>query len=135
MAMALFPFRNPITEATGCLGGIAIRDDKRSGNIRANGFVWLDSSCFPVPAVGYFGNSGRTVLNGPDVNNWDLSFEKSFFLARESTRLQLRAEMFDAWNHAQFQQPDGDAGAGGNFGRISAARPPRLIQIGLRLLW
>ena len=23
MAMALFPFRNPITEATGCLGGIA----------------------------------------------------------------------------------------------------------------
>jgi hypothetical protein len=24
IAMALFPFRNPITEATGCLGGIAM---------------------------------------------------------------------------------------------------------------
>jgi hypothetical protein len=49
-------------------------------------------------------------------------------------RLQFRAEMFNAWNHAQFLQPNGDSGAGPNFGRISATRPPRLIQLAVKLL-
>jgi hypothetical protein len=106
-----------------------------SGNIRENGFVWFDAPCFPIPPAGYFGNSGRTVLNGPGINNWDLGLEKFFVPVRDSIKLQMRAELFNAWNHAQFQQPNGDAGAGANFGRISAARPPRLIQIGLKLLW
>jgi hypothetical protein len=43
--------------------------------------------------------------------------------------------MFNAWNHAQFQQPNGDAGAGANFGRISATRAPRLVQLAIKLLW
>ena len=60
--------------------------------------------------------------------------EKSFPL-RDTTRLQFRAEMFNAWNHAQFLQPNGDSGAGANFGRISATRPPRLIQLAVKLLW
>ena len=34
-----------------------------------------------------------------------------------------------------FQHPNGDAGAGANFGRVSATRDPRLIQIGIKLLW
>jgi hypothetical protein len=49
--------------------------------------------------------------------------------------LQFRAEFFNAWNHAQFEQPNGNAGAGSNFGRISASRPPRLIQIAAKVLW
>ena len=51
------------------------------------------------------------------------------------TRLQFRAEMFNAWNHAQFLQPNGDSGAGANFGRISATRPPRLIQLAVKVVW
>ena len=54
---------------------------------------------------------------------------------KEAVGLQFRAEFFDAWNHAQFQQPNGNAGAGANFGRISAARPPRLIQLALKMVW
>jgi hypothetical protein len=111
------------------------RSDQLSGNIRNNGFLWFDTACFPVPPVGYFGNSGRTVLNGPGLNNWDIGVEKSFALAQETPRLLLRAETFNAWNHAQFEQPNGNAGAGVNFGRISAALPPRLIQVALKLLW
>jgi hypothetical protein len=108
---------------------------KFSDKARSNGFLWFDRSCFPVPPVGYFGNSGRTVLNGPGLNNWDVGVEKFFPLtAHESTRLQLRIEMFNAWNHTQFQQPDGNVGDGPNFGRISATRPPRLIQIGIKIV-
>jgi len=53
---------------------------------------------------------------------------------KESFSLLFRAEFFNAWNHAQFQQPDGNAG-GANFGRISAARPPRLIQFAAKVVW
>jgi hypothetical protein len=111
------------------------RSDALAENVRGNGFRWFDTACFPVPAVGYFGNSGPTVLSGPGLNNWDVGVQKSFPVRGESTALQFRAEMFNTWNHAQFQQPNGDAGAGANFGRISATRPPRLIQIALKLVW
>jgi hypothetical protein len=113
--------------------------DGRSGalsdNLRGNGFLWFDPSCFSVPAVGFFGNSGRTVLGGPGINNWDLGLEKTFLLPRDSARLTLRGEAFNAWNHAQFEQPNGNAGAPALFGRVSATRPPRLIQLALKLRW
>jgi hypothetical protein len=111
------------------------RSEQLSGNIRGNGFLWFDATCFPVPPVGYFGNSGPTVLSGPGLHNWDLGVEKSFPLARDSAQLQIRAEMFNAWNHAQFQQPNGDSGDGANFGRISSSRPPRVTQVALKLHW
>jgi hypothetical protein len=108
------------------------RNGNLSGNIRSNGFLWFDPACFLVPGVGYFGNSGPTVLDGPGINNWDIGIEKSFPV-RERARVQLRAEMFNAWNHAQFGQPDGNSGDGPNFGRISSVRPPRLIQLAAKL--
>lgn len=114
----------------GCDG----RNSGLSGNIRNNGFLWFDPSCYQVPAAGYFGNSGATVLYGPGINNWDLGMTKLTPLT-ESVDLQIRAEFFNAWNHAQFQQPNGNAGAGANFGRISASRKPRLIQFGAKLIW
>jgi len=111
------------------------RSSHLSDHIRSNGMLWFDPACFPVPPAGYFGNSGATVLNGPGLNAWDLGFEKTFAISRETTKLQVRTEMFNAWNHAQFQQPNGNAGAGVNFGRISATLPPRLVQIALKLQW
>ena len=71
------PFITPLPDRV-CDG----RSDQLSGNVRNNGFLWFDTACFPSPRVGYFGNSGPTVLNGPGVNNWDLGVEKSFPLQR-----------------------------------------------------
>ena len=111
------------------------RSDPLSGKIRSNGFLWFDTSCFGVPNVGYFGNSAPTVINGPGLNNWDVGVLKVFPLVRDSIKLQLRGELFNAWNHAQFGQPNGNAGAGPNFGRISASLPPRLIQVAAKVYW
>jgi hypothetical protein len=62
--------------------------------------------------------------------------EKSFTLAEgKSERLLLWAEMFNAWNHTQFEPPDANAGDGAKFGRISATLPPRLIRVSIKLLW
>jgi hypothetical protein len=112
------------------------QNGRLSGDLRSNGFLWFDTSCFPLAPIGYFGNSGRTVMSGPGLDNSDVGVEKSFtFADSKFPTLQLRAEMFNAWNHTQFQQPDAMAGDGANFGRISAALPPRLIQVSLKLLW
>jgi hypothetical protein len=111
------------------------RSEQLSDNVRSNGFLWFDPACFQVPPVGYFGNSGPTVINGPGLRNWDIGVHKSFLVMRPRVRLQLRAEMFNVWNHAQFQHPNGNAGAGANFGRISATFAPRLIQLAVRILW
>jgi hypothetical protein len=111
------------------------RSDALSGDIRNNGFLWFNTRCFPAPSPGYFGNSGPTVLNGPGLNNWDIGIHKSFALKPERTRLEVRGELFNAWNHTQFGQPNPNAGAGANFGRISATRPPRLVQLALKIYW
>jgi hypothetical protein len=112
------------------------RSSEISENVRNNGFLWFDTSCFVTPPVGYFGNSGRTVLNGPGLNNWDIGVQKSFVLPEStSARVILRGEAFNAWNHTQFGLPNGDLSAGVNFGRVSSTRPPRLIQISAKIMW
>jgi hypothetical protein len=111
------------------------RSDRLSANIRNNEFLWFNTACFPVPPVGYFGNSGRTVLNAPGLNNWDIGVEKPVRVTRDRISFQLRAEMFNAWNHAQFEPPDANAGDTETFGRISSARTPRLVQVALKFLW
>ena len=111
-------------------------DDRFSGNLRSNGFVDFDTSCFSSPPVGFFGNSGRNPIYGPGINNWDLGLQKTFPLPfRERTRFEFRAEFFNAFNHAQFNPPNGNTGSGANFGRISGARAPRLIQLGIKVIF
>ncbi|MEX2261324.1 MAG: TonB-dependent receptor [Bryobacteraceae bacterium] len=109
-------------------------DSELANSIRTNGFQQFDTSCFVIPPAGFFGNTGRNVINGPGINNWDAGIEKHFAI-REAARIQFRAEMFNVFNHAQFGLPNADAGAGLNFGRVSSARAPRLVQLGLKLLW
>ncbi len=54
-----------------------------------------------------FGNMGRNILRGPGFVNWDASISKIWHL-NERFSLQLRGEMFNVLNHANF--------AGGSVG-------------------
>jgi hypothetical protein len=56
-------------------------------------------------------------------------------LTKDGISFQLRVEMFNAWNHAQFEPPDANAGDKETFGRVSAARTPRLAQVALKFRW
>jgi hypothetical protein len=53
----------------------------------------------------------------------------------EQTRLEFRGEFFNAFNHTQFGLPNADSGAGPNFGRVSSAHTPRLIQLGAKVIF
>jgi hypothetical protein len=109
------------------------RSGLQNNNLRSNGLYWLETSCFAAPAAGFFGNSGANILTGPGVSNWDAALEKRVQLG-EALNLQIRAELFNALNHAQFKNPDSTVGDA-NFGQVTQARDAREIQLGLKLLW
>ena len=72
-------------------------------------------------------------MGGPGPSNIDLSALKDFSVT-ESVRAQFHAECFNIANHANFATPDNDI-ASPNFGRALAAAPPRLFQLGLKMIF
>jgi len=95
--------------------------------------AWFNTAAFAQPAPGRFGSIGRNTLRGPGINNLDLALFKNFDVGRGS-RVQFRFESFNAFNHAQFNAPVVNV-ADNRFGRILSARPGRINQIGLKLLF
>jgi Carboxypeptidase regulatory-like domain len=111
------------------------RNDDLLHNLRTDGLIAFDTSCFVIPPVGFFGNAGRDIINSPGANNWDIGFQKFFTIVGEQKKLEFRAEMFNAFNHANFGQPNANVADGLNFGRVSSAAAPRLIQLGMKFLF
>jgi hypothetical protein len=95
---------------------------------------WFDTSCFVAPSSqGPFsiGNSGRNILRGPRVFNWDFGAFKDFQFA-EQKRLQFRSEFFNFTNTTNFGLPAATINAG-TPGVITSAAPARIIQFGMKL--
>jgi hypothetical protein len=72
----------------------------------------------------------RRFFHGPGINNWDLAFHKNTRITERVT-LEFRGELFNAFNHAQFENPDGDVA--GSMGQVTSAREPRIGQLALKL--
>jgi hypothetical protein len=55
----------------------------------------------------------------------------------ESTKLQFRAEAFNVFNHAQFNNPSGlvNNNVQGGFGYVTSANDPRIMQVALKFLF
>ncbi|PYV93807.1 MAG: hypothetical protein DMG05_00235 [Acidobacteria bacterium] len=94
---------------------------------------WFNTQAFKQPAAGFLGNSGRSILNAPGLNNWDTGLFKNFRIS-EQMSFQFRFESFNAWNHTQWDVPVRDV-SDSRFGQVIAARPARINQIGLKFLW
>jgi Carboxypeptidase regulatory-like domain len=94
---------------------------------------WFNTSAFVFPPRGTFGNAGRNILTGPGYSNVNASLVKNAALS-EQLKLQLRAEVFNLFNHPNFNLPDNFLGSP-TFGRITSAQSPRHIQFGVKLLF
>ncbi len=73
---------------------------------------------------------------GPGLVDMDLSISRSIALFRESQRLSFRADIFNLFNHPNFDPPD-HVFDSQNFASLPSAnqfgtRPPRQIQLALR---
>jgi hypothetical protein len=94
---------------------------------------WFNTAAFAQPALGELGNLGRNTERGPGINNLDLALFKNVELSHQ-VRLQFRLESFNALNHTQFDGVSTNLAAT-NFGVVTSARPARINQLGLKLLF
>ena len=104
-------------------------------NPRKTGGSYFNTNNFADPALGQFGNSSRTICCGPPISNTDISILKRTRI-NERWDTEFRAEFFNAWNHAQFVNPDGNfSDLGSTFGVVTNTRDPRVIQFALKFLF
>jgi hypothetical protein len=99
---------------------------------------YLNPAAFAMVPVGTIsrvpirpGNAGFRVARGPGQWNVDLGLGKSFNM-RESVKLDLRMDMFNAFNHTNFGNPNANINTP-DFGKITSTRGARTIQIHSRL--
>ncbi len=98
---------------------------------------WFNTSAFKDPADPFvFGNSPRYIstLRAPGYQNWDLAIQK-YWNFGELTRLQFRAEMYNAFNHVNFYAPNQYSGSGSAFGTIGNAFSARDVQFAFKFYW
>lgn len=82
---------------------------------------------FARAPFGVIGNARRDPFHGPGRNNTDFSIFKDI-KTTESTRFELRMEVFNLFNHTQFKNPSGNVNSS-TFGRVTTAFDPRQVQL------
>jgi hypothetical protein len=94
---------------------------------------WFDTSKFSSPAAGTWGNFPKNTVYGPGRHNWNLALFKSFTFSEErGSRLELRFETFNTFNHTQWSTISSSRSAS-NFGQVTGTYNPRNIQLAAKL--
>jgi carboxypeptidase family protein len=115
---------------------VKLNPRKANPNCPSNtGCFFLPSAFAPGP-FGQFGNSSRQFFHGPGLNNTDLGVTKRTNFT-ESIAFEFRAEFFNVFNHALFNNPNGNINSS-QFGRITSVRHDlgeRIGQLSAKFIW
>jgi outer membrane receptor protein involved in Fe transport len=71
---------------------------------------WFNPAAYANPAYGTFGSQVRGTLIGPSFANVDFSVGKQFDLHFEGIKLEIRSDMYNVFNHINYQNPDANVG-------------------------
>ncbi len=114
------------TSGTGCLSS-----PNPTPLLNANGCT---RGPWSRPAAGTFGNVARNSFFGPHFFNTDASLNKRFQLS-ERFSAQFRAELYNAFNHANLGQPNAtvDSPTAGQIFALAGLAQMRKWQLGLRV--
>ncbi len=82
--------------------------------------IWFTSAAFAPAPRGTFGTMQRNSVRGPGFATVDASLVKNTTV-REGINLQLRAEMFNVFNHTNLANPSGTLSSS-TFGRSTTTR-------------
>ena len=94
--------------------------------------MYLNVSQFSPAPESRRGTSGRNQFHGPAVSSWDLSIRKNIRFGSRY-RLQIIADLFNAFNQVNYNIPSGLNVSNTGFGAITAlVVPSRNVQIGAR---
>ena len=77
-----------------------------------------------------YGTLPRNFLRSPGGYNINIAFSKTTALT-ERTSVEMRADVFNLINHAEFGNPDVNINSR-TFGQILYTAPPRVVQLALR---
>src|SRR5262245_20395099 len=111
--------------------------------ITGNPNGWFDVSAFELPLQGTLGNTPRNFLRAPGFANVDMSFVKNQALGGDN-RLQLRIELFNVLNRANFATPTRPVFAGATqteaplatAGKVTrTVNSSRQVQLGVKILF
>lgn len=104
---------------------------------------FLNRAAFATPAAGTLGNLGVNNLEGPGYFDVDLALSRRFFV-KERQSVEIRAEVFNLQNRANFLNPSTPGLVGGasgsalnssNFGQILSDVSPRIMQFALKYVF
>ncbi|MGA8440671.1 MAG: carboxypeptidase regulatory-like domain-containing protein [Candidatus Sulfotelmatobacter sp.] len=97
------------------------------------GQPYFNPNYFTQEPLGQVGNAMRRYFVGPGIYNFDLALLKDTKIT-ESVQAQFRAEAFNVFNHAQFNNPIGNYNDS-EFGFVTSALPARIMQLALKFLF
>jgi len=95
--------------------------------------LWLNAAAFAQPALGTFGNLGSTNILGPASITINMGLTRTFKV-RENQSIDFRAEAFNVLNHLNPGIP-GTILTNSNFGKITSAADPRILQLALKYVF
>jgi Carboxypeptidase regulatory-like domain/TonB dependent receptor len=114
---------------------VRINGDYGSGNALApNAAVYFDKSAFINPAPYTFGNLPRSAPFGmfaPPYANLDATIRREFAI-RESVRLSIAMDAFNATNYVAFAAPATNIDSA-NFGQVATSNFARKLQLNARI--
>jgi hypothetical protein len=100
---------------------------------KKQGNQWLNPAAFQNPTPGTYGNVPISAFIGPGAFNVDMGITRSFH--NGGTReIQFRAEIFNLLNSVQKADPVAALNSQ-NFGLITAAGDPRIVQLALKYVF
>ena len=99
---------------------------------------WFNPAAFAAPTADTFGDGTRNSVYGPPWRDVDLSIGKTFTFP-EKVNFELRGDVFDSLNNANFAQPNSSISStpalslAAGSGTITSANSYRQMQVGGRL--
>jgi hypothetical protein len=119
------------TDTPNVIGQVQIQNPRNPGPNGPN--TYFLPGAFAAQTPGTFGSANRRFFHGPGLLNTDFALEKTTAIT-ERTAVEFRAESFNIFNHAQFNNPSGNF-ASSNFGVVTSARAPRIGQLSLKFVF
>ena len=94
---------------------------------------WLNAAAFAQPALGTYGNLGSSNILGPASITINMGLTRTFKV-RENQSIDFRAEAFNVPKHVNPGIP-GTILTNSNFGKITSAADPRILQLALKYVF
>ncbi len=109
------------------LGGNYLVESGRNAN------NYINKAAFTAAPAGRFGTSGVSEIEGPGLQQADATLSKTF-AAEKRVQGKFQWDMFNVLNRTNYSNLNATT-TNSSFGTISAAYPPRQMQLGLKILF